>query len=318
MKKLLFIFVLLFMQHAQAQVTNTFLPLVHFPGTPSNPCVLGTAAQNDSNSSLYICSTGLTWVQVGGGTIQGVPVSTTPPQTGDTLQFNVFGDGKWDVTSSFIRTISVVADGANVTGVSVGSALNSLTTGTVTAVGATATEPPSMSMTSSSTANTSIVVAISQGTTAGTGRYSLGSLRRYSVRLRPNQSTNIRAWVGLGKDLGVGLFSGIATDTPNTSYCAFRFSAGVDTTWKAICGTSNVLLTIVDTGIAIDTANSQLFEFAYNAGTVNFFLSGLLVAQISTNVPTAGETLQMGWGLDNKNTANIVSSSFSWMSLTFK
>lgn len=298
MKKLLIIALL--SAACFAQTTNTFPALQHFPGAPQNPCVATFLAQNDATTQFYTCNVNnLTWTLVGGAAGSGAAT----PGIGLPARFEYalgLGSG---ITCTYT---------ANCTGL--GSQAN---------FSPTATETTGRLMTSSAVGSTNTVLGlgVDYGGNPGQGFDTLGTTVRFSMRLKTNISTTARYWVGMIDGSG-GQFSGAAqnvTDTPNVPYCAFRFSTTTDTTWKAICGTTTVLQTVVDTGVAIDTANSMLFEIAFApAGAptaATFFINGTQVGVVSTNLPTAAYNLGHCYTVDNKNTATAESVVFYWSQL---
>jgi hypothetical protein len=250
--------------------------------------------------------------------IQGVAVSASTPLTGDTLRYNEWGDSKWDVCQGapFIR--GWYADLFN-------AAINAFNANTNPAIGsgsalarqsATATEPAAQKNLTSAVASTLVTCYIAWQS-AGINPFSWGTVKRMSMRLQLLHAANVRYFFGLFANASTPPV-GTGTDTPNIHYAAFRYSAGTDATIKAVCGTATATLTVVDTGVAVDTTASHVFDIAFDGVNVNFFIDGVLKAQISTTLPSAADTMQPSVMCDNKNTANAVGWQFAWMVITPK
>lgn len=154
----------------------------------------------------------------------------------------------------------------------------------------------------------------------GTGS-TLPQLSLFRCKARLDQTTTgTRAWIGLLDTQHAAAIQNpgsMASNLPNFNYVAFRFSAGTDTHWQAICATGSGAVTAVNTGIAPDTSNAQQFEITYDGTNVNFYINGSLVASISTNVPGNTVILHEVCTIDNQNTNNAVSLSFAYMYLYY-
>jgi hypothetical protein len=94
-----------------------------------------------------------------------------------------------------------------------------------------------------------------------------------------------RYYFGLTSCAQGSVHSTFYTNTPNTNFIGFRWSAGTDTNIQAMCGTDSSHITLVDTGISAVTSR-HTFEFVpASATSVKFYIDGTLVATVSTNVP---------------------------------
>jgi hypothetical protein len=250
--------------------------------------------------------------------LQGLSVSSVTPLPGDTLRYNEWGDNKWDVCLGSPFTRGWYSDLFN-------AQINAFNAGTNPVIGtgsalqrisATATEPASQKNLTSAVASTSVTCYIAWQS-AGINPFSWGTIKRMSMRMMLLHTANVRYFWGWFANAATPAIS-TGTDTPAIHYAAFRYSATTDTTIKAICGTDATHLTIVDTGVAVDTANSHVFDIAFDGVNVNFFIDGVLKAQISTNLPSASDLVQPSLMCDNKNTANAVGWQFAWMVVTPK
>jgi hypothetical protein len=246
---------------------------------------------------------------------QGVSVASSTPQTGDTIRYNMYGDNKWDIGAFFRPTIFGRSDGRNVGNLaSIGTIFTTYTVSTSanTVVNAGSTEPAHLTLNSGVTASTT-----TRGTNEGNTSWTLGTFWRAVFRCKMNHTANVRYWIGIGSSTIAGA-SAYATDTPNTSYAMFRFSATTDATIKAVCGTATASQTVVNTGVSVDTTASHIFEIAYDGTNVNFYIDGALVAQISTNLPATSTLISSGAACDNKNTSNDVSIDVAWLGVMLK
>lgn len=125
---------------------------------------------------------------------------------------------------------------------------------------------------------------------------TLGTIRDWFMKGAIDGLTHSRYWIGFN-DAG---FSNIPTtmnsNTPAANACAFRWNSDTDgANFKAICQTDASHQTVVDTGVAVVQDAIHLFEIVPQGGgtSVNFYIDGVNVATISTNVPS--NTTAMSW-----------------------
>jgi hypothetical protein len=304
--------------YAVAQVTGA-APLASpaLTGTPTAP----TAAPGDN--STKIATTAFTAAAAASASaiqIQGITVSNSTLQVGDQLTYNTYGDSKWDITTSFTRLSAFYAEGNEGGSVpqlaNVGAPASMSPTGTTSSDYATETDGMGITYTTAA-AGTSYASAFYSSTAAGAGRFVRGQIARFTARMKLKQTANSRFWLGL-IDNGATSLNTVATDTPNGKYCMFRFSVTTDTTWKAVCGTATANQTVVDTSVAVNTSASQLFEITFDGTNFNFYIDGVLKAQISSNIPTSGTTLNMVAQIDNKGSAAAVGYTFQTMAIVMR
>jgi hypothetical protein len=100
--------------------------------------------------------------------------------------------------------------------------------------------------------------------------------------------TYARYWIGLTDSSIANTPTVMNSNTPAANIVGFRWSAGTDTNFKAICQTDATHQTIVDTGIAPVSGVHHTFEIVptSNGTVIQFYIDLTLVATISTNVPT--------------------------------
>lgn len=268
----------------------------------------------------------------GGG---GLPTG----QIGDILRFNVNNDNTWDPVNSSSATKSLWLYAAwDVNSSNTLSAIGITTGGGGNWTGMTeASVKPlpafgwGQKFTSPTTANTVTVIGSWYGTNGNNSLYPILAFYRYTCIGAIGQLTNARFWIGLicfnvgssiGNSASPANSTAYANDLPNKTTLGFRYSAGTDTTWKAVSIQAGGGSTVVDTGVTPDL-NIHSFEMAPNStGTsVNFLIDGIIVAVISTNLPITGlanpadSLCSPMWCGDNKNTANAV--SFTWYGTGF-
>ena len=99
-----------------------------------------------------------------------------------------------------------------------------------------------------------------------------------------------RFWMGISDQLQTAVETIFDSDTPAANFIGFRYDANVDTHYQAVCQTDATHQTLVDTGITPSAVH--LLEFQSNGlGKITFYIQGILVATISTNVPTTSTAL---------------------------
>lgn len=290
---------------------------------------VSAAIVGDGNSAHFLNGIG-TYTTPSGGIL-----APPNPQTGDALQYNVNGSGNWE-TSQGTSRLSVTAYHTKVSGTSpiygantgFGTS-NSLSTGGSCVINfPTSTHAASETCTSSASASTSTVIGVNFGVGANFGEYGFGVFYRWGLLFTPGQTTNVRYWMGFtkfdtggtgGETASVFNTTSFATDTPNRSTIAFRYSASTDTHWVGTAQTTGGSQSTCDTGVTPDTTTAHLFEFTYDGTTANFFIDGALKCPIITNLPaTSVIKIMPFWVGDNKNTANAVSATDYWATITLK
>ena len=187
---------------------------------------------------------------------------------------------------------------------------------------------------SAASASVNTLVGVDQGTGASYGSYGFQSFSQWLLRCAVTQTNNARYYMGLacwnnggtGTD-GTSILNSTryATDTPNCTTLGFRYSAGTDTTWKAIALTSasvTATASVVDTGVPIDQLIHN-FSMQTTGTTVSYFIDGNPVATITgggvppTSLTSNGLAAQFCTG-DNKDTNTAVGYDFYYMSTALK
>lgn len=289
---------------------------------------VSAAVVGDGNAAHWLDGTGnyTAPLSQGGG---GLPA----PQIGDTIRYNVLGDGQWNAGLGGSRNTAVMYDSPGLSGPAqygnFGNTNVSSISNTAPGNFPTATNSASRDYTSSASASTSTVVGETAGGATSWGIWGFGSFYRWAFRFKPDQTTNARYWMGMatydtggtGTETSVLLGNtSMATDTPSRHLLGFRYSATTDTNWECVASTgSGGGQTATSTGVAPDIVNAHTFEITYDGTTENCFIDGVLKVAVTTNVPAGAQhSMMMFWSGDNKNTANVVSGTAFWMALELK
>lgn len=131
-------------------------------------------------------------------------------------------------------------------------------------------------------------------------------------------STASRYWIGLSDQAFGAVATVFNTDTPAANFVGFRWSSTTDTNIVAICQTSSSTQTVVSTGVAF-SSTPLLFEIVplSNGTIITFYINGVLVATISTNVPATTVPLGSIIMFDGKNNGgtNAGTNTFYWYAL---
>lgn len=230
--------------------------------------------------------------------IRGKPVLNNAPIVGDNLWFDGANWGPNWFPHIKGQTYEYSAGAFYTIGQTLGQQLSSSSTDTAP----TATEPGSFKQLTGATAGTT-----PYGYSQNVDGVVLGLLKRYTARMRANNLTLARYWVGFTSKTSPLSANTLISDFPTAiSMCAFRYSAGTDTNWQAITSNGSSQ-TIVNTGVPPDSTNSQLFEIAWDGTTVRFYINRALVGSSTTNLPSTSVLMPYVSIVDNKSAANQVS-----------
>lgn len=119
-----------------------------------------------------------------------------------------------------------------------------------------------------------------------TNGLTLGSVNRMWTKYALSRTLLTRNWVGFAPTADVQA-AVLASNTPVTTLLGFRYSTDLsaDNHWKCYASPNGSAVTLVDTGVVPDTAFHK-FEIDMTAGVATFYIDGILVGTISTNVPS--------------------------------
>jgi hypothetical protein len=289
---------------------------------PTPPLLQTNGSTNSSQTQLNLAAgTGISLANVTGTTMVTNSAPALPSaQIGDVARFNVNGDSLWDSVNFATKAVTIFANYAQGDLEAYGATKNNPTVNSPShgTVAPTATDSGAYNQSAPATASTSTVLGFTEGANPNFGGYGFGAFYRWSLRYALGVTTNARFWLGItayntsgggteGQDPKAS--ASFATNTPNRSTIAFRYSAGTDTTWKATTQVTGGSQTVVDTTVAVDT-NPHNFEFTYDGTTVRFYIDTVLRASITTNIPAANANPFMQIAVvDNQNTNNAVSAT---------
>jgi hypothetical protein len=133
---------------------------------------------------------------------------------------------------------------------------------------------------------------------------TLGILKDWFVNEQIVGTTASRYFIGLTNTTSGNVPTTFPTDTPNTVFIGFRWSAGTDVNIKAMCCTSSANITVVDTGVSSVTARHTYEIVPTVGGAVTFYIDGVLVATISSNVTPATTPLATIMTVDGQNSGS--------------
>jgi hypothetical protein len=298
-----------------------FLSAMNFPvqGSDSAVASAGAISSTPATPACSDANGGVTTT----GCLQGLP-SSTQAQVGDTLRYNVNGDGNWDAVN-YAQKFTIANCDSGTAETFGTSNQGPGTVGSLTLVNPTGVDAYACKYAAAATASTNTVIGIDQGTGGNSSLYGWGSWYRFTARFAANNTTNVRYWIGMSVWLNDGPGSEgeallgtakLATNTPNSTTLAFRYSAGTDTTWQATSQITSGSQTIVSTTVAIDT-NPHFFEIVPVGTTALFFIDHVLVATVTSNVPTSSQDLMaMVWSGDNEDTNTAIAGTMYYMSLS--
>jgi hypothetical protein len=295
-------------------------------GTLSSPVNFqngtGTTVTNPSGSNVQINVTS-------GGSFP------TNQSNGDTVRYNVYGDSAWDAAQSGIGiSLGWYEDQAQGVPICYGAigCTHPTAEGSYSTVYANGTNSAGSTYSAAASASTSDVIGMDVGAGANFGDWGFGNFYRLTFSWAASHTTSVRYWLGMTafNVAGAGCSTApprsttcYATNTPNTSALAFRYSAGTDTHWQAVSINAGTA-TVADTGVTPNTS-PHLFEIAAvtSGSGYNYYIDGVKVATITTNLPSvtygsSNTQTIIFWAGDNQNTATAMAGTSYWMSMSEK
>jgi hypothetical protein len=245
------------------------------PQGPQSIVLENNGALNSSQTTLNLESTdgSVTITDEGGGTID-LQASTTNPFT-------------------FVNRISFVAEGLPLNsatisnGANMGMCCNFVNVAlqvSPTGYNASSTNPSYVQIESGS-------LTTSGGFTDQQLNITTSILQDWQMKIEiAGTGSSRRFWMGISDQLQTAVETIFDSDTPAANFIGFRYDASVDTHYQAVCQTDATHQTLVDTGIT--PSEVHLLEFQSNGvGEITFYIQDILVATISTNVPTTNTAL---------------------------
>jgi hypothetical protein len=133
-----------------------------------------------------------------------------------------------------------------------------------------------------------------------------GTLRDWFMKGAISGTTASRYWIGCTDMAMSSVPTGFFTNTPAANFIGFRWSAGTDSNYVAVCQTDATHQTVVDTGVAVVANAIHLFEMVPQSGgtTIKFYIDGTLVATINTNVPSNTTPMASMFTVDGQNSGS--------------
>ena len=281
--------------------------------TNGTPNILQTKLNLVAGTNVSLTSDGS-----GDVTVASSAGSLPAAYTGDIIRWNVNGDSLWDaVNGAYPSHVMVAVGGAG--GVSqYGPHSTGLpsTVGTQSVVYPTSSNPTGDKFSAGATASASPVVGICEGVGSNTGFGSFTGFYRVSMHVAIGVTAgSVRYWMGLGQFTSGSFGPPVSSttycfDVPYNPLVCFRYSGGTDTYWMAVTSTNNgggSNYTAVSTGVVPDT-NPHLFEIVYTGSSYIFLIDEVVVATITTHLPSSATTFGTVMFIqgDNKNTATAM------------
>jgi len=240
-------------------------------------------------------------INIGLGEVAGEVTITNKMPAASTIQFAV---PNWVTTSADWRESPYPTSGGNWDLKTQSSNVGG--TSALSFVQATATIAPYWKYLSAS-GTTSFVSLY-----GNTNSQYLGLTKIFKIRSAFFTSTLVRNWVGITSGGQYISVNGFESNNPAYNIVGFRYSAGTDSFWTAYCSTNDSHFTASATTVAVDITG-VLHDFSFGItqgtpGTVYFYIDGVLVATINSNVPsatTAMSPILYSESLDNAATPGI-------------
>jgi hypothetical protein len=186
---------------------------------------------------------------------------------------------RWAYLSASGQSSTISGVGTNVT-----------STGTVTNAAANSTDPASINVATSTTAN-----ATASAATTGAIFVSGRNLRFQALAMPVETSGSARTFIGFTANNAA---STLSADTLG-GVAGFRYTAGVDTTWKCVAPNAQA-----DSGVAVSNTFTQ-FELVNDdsTATTSYYINGVRVCSSFTNRLTAGSNFYAFAGIETLEAA---------------
>ena len=242
------------------------------PSGPNTIIFQNNGAMNSSQTTLNLENTdgSLTITDVGGGTLNLQAVSN-PYTYVNRIGFTASGLAVNSATCTSGCNLGMACNFVNV-------ALSTYPTGYL----ASSTNPSYVDVISASSTE-------SGGFTDQQLNIALGNLQDWLTKIEINGSAGGRYWFGISDQLQSAVETVFNSDTPAAHFVGFRYDTNTDTHYQAVCQTSSSNQTVVDTGITPSAVHT--LEFRPSGSSILFYIQGILVATISTHIPTASTAM---------------------------
>lgn len=138
-----------------------------------------------------------------------------------------------------------------------------------------------------SVANSTAATINTIASVRGTSTFMLAMQPRFTATYNSPSGTAVRRWIGLAQ--AVATMGGSGSDTPLTTFVAFRYSTSIpDTNWQ-LCWGDGAATTCADTGVPFVAAAMEPFVIDCGASTCTGYVgTGGVLSAGTTVTPTAG------------------------------
>lgn len=173
----------------------------------------------------------------------------------------------------------------------------------------TAIDPPGNLLTTQGSVDNTPATAY-DGSTTPVG--STGTLGTAVFSCKFSSTLTQTRWIGFTDALLGAPGTAMNTNTPAANVLGFIQSntLSAPTHWFAVAQTDATHQTLVDTGIVADTTR-HAFAFVKSGGTVTFYIDGVQVGTISTNIPAGATKLAQFIYLMNHSVGQISFTVYS-------
>lgn len=178
------------------------------------------------------------------------------------------------------RLMELISDMLNPTFTNLGFRSYTVTSPTAAADG-TNTRCPGVVISNSAFSNVASII-----TDASTTYFEWENIAGWSVEVIDN--TVVRLWNVLAANDPSG------ADTANLDLYGFRFSTGAgDTNWQLVTQDVSGNRNVVDSGVAVNANTVYLLQAIKESSNVRFYINGVYINTINTNLPTVTTSLRM-------------------------
>ena len=273
---------------------------------PAGVSIDVNSTPNSSQSVLnFEDTTSVTWANPSGGIVKATAIAALPAPLS-----TLTGFGNW---SGF----RVIPNGGASMGTTYALASGAVQTGTTPLVQIDATGTDTNYVSLSSTASAGTIGGYNA--TSNTLGPTLGGIISYQTRVQLQQTTDCRVWQCLVDSTSAPPQT-LKNTNPAFHIVGFRYdtSAG-DTGWVGYCSTDGTHFTVTSPGPAMDTSgHSLIFLVTGNGTSITFYVDGVSIGSISTNIPAATQHLNVVGTVDNLAVATAKLFNVSYLVLMDK
>ena len=210
----------------------------------------------------------------------------------------------WSLATLNHRRVAIAISSGNTASTEFGFGCNPLTAGSVSTGAADAQNALHTTYSTTAVINTTAGLSCTDFI-ARTGR-THGIHFQHGMALFDNggavqSGVDSRVFIGVSDQTKITMTS---ADDPAGNYAGFRFSTGTDTNWACITK-DNATQDVDDSGVAVVTETGYEFDVVEDAvaGDWNFYINGVQVCSMNTNIPTSGTNVTIMSAIRNKAAA---------------